>query len=57
MIHLRGWVKFPTGGDGAYAPKPASRKAGFGAIPKPTVKSGWEKVKARPFLSVFYTDR
>jgi hypothetical protein len=25
--------------------KPASRKAGFGAIPKPTVKSGWEKVE------------
>lgn len=46
MIHLRGWVKFPTGGNEAFASKPASLlRAGFGVIPKPTVKSGWEKVK------------
>ncbi len=39
MIHLRGAVKFPTGGDEAVmllSPR-ASIEAGFGVIPKPTV--------------------
>lgn len=47
MIHLRGVVKFPTGGDEALellSPR-ASLGAGFGVNPKPTVQSGWEKMK------------
>jgi len=38
-------VKFPTGGDEIIFSKPASLLAGFGEIPKPTVKSGWEKME------------
>lgn len=40
-------VKFPTGGDEAselLSPR-ASFGAGFGVNPKPTVKSGWEKME------------
>jgi len=37
MIHLRGRVKFPTGGDEALLLSPRAFLAGFGVIPKPTV--------------------
>jgi hypothetical protein len=47
-------VKFPTGGD-EFISKPASRKAGFGAIPKPTVQSGWEKMEVpQTFKNPFF---
>ncbi|EIT71442.1 hypothetical protein WQQ_15790 [Hydrocarboniphaga effusa AP103] len=41
-------MEFPTGGDGAKAHEPAgarchsSEDSRFGAIPKPTVESGYE---------------
>jgi len=39
LIHLRGRVKFPIGGirEECITLKPASRKAGLGEIPRPTV--------------------
>ncbi len=37
LIFLRGRVKFPIGGKPVLTGKPASRKAGFGESPKPTV--------------------
>jgi hypothetical protein len=40
-------VKFPTGGmkDIPLSPRVFLIKTGFGEIPKPTVKSGWEKMR------------
>ncbi|KIY21270.1 hypothetical protein UB32_14625 [Mesobacillus subterraneus] len=45
MVYLRGRVKFPIGGNKVNSLSPRAFVAGFGAIPKPTVKSGWEKME------------